>query len=310
MNSSSLAVETPVKVFIREKLQTPFKIETEKRFAPSESCRDLLKQIARIHRYQFHDEFDFKDLTRIEINQDTVKNISNYILSEEPDLSDLVLRIEEIVLSENKFNNFVKNYISEEFLVDSSYSFLVLCILNYKDVYKLELEQAIFELQRLSSSNTLCELCITGDQIGEKNRMSQIHNLSIYGNILTTDIKLDDLSSDDSFTDKHFSPHSSSVSTDEFGHSIEPTKCLNFNPFDSSSEISCPNSKHSSQIHPLNSTELNNPFSETSSDSAIESNNNCFVRKGLVCEHCGKSFYNSHNRKLHYIRENLLIIGF
>ena len=128
MNCSSLSIETPEKVFIREKEKTPLKlnIDPEKRFSPSETMRSCLKQMERIHKFEFHEEFEFRDLTELNMSQKCVGEISRFIAVEEPNATDLVLRIEELAVQNGKFDNFLKQYVAEEFQVDPSYSFLIL----------------------------------------------------------------------------------------------------------------------------------------------------------------------------------------
>lgn len=313
MNSSSLAVETPVKVLIREKSQTPLKINREKRFSPCENLRQLLVQINRVHQFQFHCEFEFYELDKLDINQSDVREITNYLNQEQPDLPDMIIRIEELAVNLDKFDNFQKCYLSEEFDVDPTYSCFIMTIMNYKKSFDLKIEQAMFELLKLSSSDTLCQECVMGNLVSDKVKMSQVNNLKIYGNILTAEVDELDLS-DDSLNDGPYIKSAQSTSdctsdsskAQSFPHNSAQVGCEKFNPFESSSEISSIDSFSVSHINPLNSTELFNPFSDTSSEGDEDLNKN-FVTKQLVCEHCEKSFSNSHNRKLHYIRENFLL---
>ena len=199
MNCSSLSIETPEKVFIREKEKTPLKlnIDPEKRFSPSETMRSCLKQMERIHKFEFHEEFEFRDLTELNITQKVVGEISRFIAVEEPDATDLVLRIEELAVQNGKFDNFLKLYVAEEFQVDPSYSFLILCVLNYMDRYNVELNMAASELLTLSSRDSICDLCIDGeiDNV-DKLRFSQIHNLGICANVVGANLgtNMEDLS--------------------------------------------------------------------------------------------------------------------
>ena len=313
MNSSSLAVETPVKVLIREKSQTPLKINREKRFSPCENLKQLLVQINRVHQYQFHCEFEFYELDKLDINQSDVREITNYLNHEKPDLPDMIIRIEDLAVNLDKFDSFQKCFVSEEFDVDPTYSCFIITILNYKKSFDLKIEQAVFELLKLSSGDTLCQECIMGNLVSDKVKMSQVNNLKIYGNILTAEVDELDLS-DDSLNDRPYmsSTQATSDSTSDsskaqlFPHNLAQVGCEKFNPFESSSEISSIVSISVSHNNPLNSTELFNPFSDTSSESDKDLNKNV-VTKLLVCEHCEKSFSNSHNRKLHYIRENFLL---
>ena len=105
-------------------------VDADKRFSPSKCIQLLLNQIDRVHKYQFHKDFSFVDLTEINITQKRVSEIRQMIIDEEPDLSDLVLKIVELAVSDGKFNSFVKHYLAEEFEVDPSFSFLILCVLT------------------------------------------------------------------------------------------------------------------------------------------------------------------------------------
>ena len=325
MNCSSLEIDTPEKLYIREKKATPLKTEINplKRFSPSNPMKLLLNRIERVHRYMFHSEYNFVDLTKMKLTQKLVQEINKLIISEEPDNSDLVLKIEEMAVKEGKFNYFIKNYIGEEFQVDPSFSILILSVLNYMNTVDAELEESMFELLKLSSGDTLCELCIGCDSVkADKVKLSQMHNLRIYGHILhRDDSEKGDLSScsEDSGDDKpfkvgkKFTQHPSSESSesdcqDHSGntraalHTIEGQDVLpnvvHFNPFDSSvSETS----RNSDKPRQMNSTQVYNPFSE--SDPELPPGKSVNNRTTFKCDFCSKCFSNSYNRKLHLIRE-------
>ena len=306
MNCSSLAVETPQKLYIREKSQTPvkLKLDPDKRFSPSKPLQTLLESINRVHQYQFHLEFKILELTDIKISQKTVGEIKQVIVDESPDVSDLVLKVEEIAIAEGKFSSFLRNYISEEFEVDQGYSFLIICVLNYMDSFCLSVSESFFELLKLSNTDTLCQSCILGIDVCEKVKMAQIHNLGIYRTLLTNfDSGIDDIinHSDDSTNDMPYgeedretSQTSSLTEPSVFDFQVETETRKIFNPFDSSSsENSLPN-----QI--LNSTEFSNPFSdsETNIINPSDKYESCDKYK---CEFCDKHFSNSYNRKLHLV---------
>ena len=297
MNCSALSIETPVKASIREKIATPVK-QIDKRFTPSKTFQTLLGRIDRVHKYQFHTDFQFDALTEIEITQDMVTQIKLIINSEEPDSSDLVLKIEEISIREGKFSTFIKMYIAEEFQVDPSYSFLILCVLNYMKSYEMKFEMAMFELGMLSDRETLCQLCIDGGNEADKVKMANMHNFNIYRN-LGADKNSDLSSGDDSCSDKTYvvkeGSDYSSRDHDIFEFREEPEINKQFNPYESSG------SEHSSaDTGPqMNSTEVFNPFEE-----AIKTPEVRKKQKGpSQCEFCERDFSNTHNLKLHHVRK-------
>lgn len=297
MNCSALSIETPVKTSIREKVATPVK-DVDKRFSPSKTFQTLLGRIDRVHKYQFHTSFQFDDLTEIKITQEMVTQIKHIIDSEEPDSSDLVLKIEELSINEGKFSTFLKLYVAEEFQVDPSYSFLILCVLNYMKSFDIDFEIAMFELGSLSSSETLCCLCINGGHEADKVKMANMHNFNIYRNI-GADKNSDISSGDDSFSDKTYNVKEgaeySSSDHGIFDFREEPEINEQFNPFDTS------DSEHdSAETGPqMNSTEVFNPF-----DDAIKTPEVKKRKEGVSqCEFCAKDFSNRHNLKLHHIRK-------
>ena len=307
MNCSSLEIDTPEKLYIREKKATPLKTEINplKRFSPSNTMKLLLKRIERVHKYMFHSEYNLADLTQMKITQKLVQEINKLIIYEEPDNSDLVLKIEEMAVKEGKFNYFIKNSIAEEFQVDPSFSILILSVLNYMNTVDAELEESMFELLKLSSGDTLCELCIGCDGVkADKVKLSQFHNLRIYGHILhCNDSVKGDLSScsEDSGDDKPFevgkqlTQHPSSESSQSDCQDVPPN-VVHFNPFDSSSSET---SRHSEKPRQMNSTQVFNPFSE----SELSPRKSVNARTTFKCDFCSKCFSNSYNRKLHLIRE-------
>ena len=306
MNCSSLAIETPKKIYIRDKGQTPVKFNPDsvKRFSPSKPLQTLLKQISRAHEFIYHLEFKCLDLTEMDVTQQLVREVRKVVIDEDPEVSDLVLKIEELAIEERKFNEFLRTYVSEEFDVDPEFSFLILSVLNYKHIFNVSVSESFVELLKLSSSDTLCQLCITGGNLSDKMKMAEMHNLSIYSGILTNfDSGKDDILglSDDSMNDKPYeeedkvTDQASYESTLVNDFLVEDKIPLKFNPFDfsSSSEGSCMDDKFPHNLN-MNSTELINPFSDSESVS-------CSPRDINKCEHCDKDFSNSYNRKLHLV---------
>ena len=324
MNCSSLAIETPKKVFIRNKEQTPIKLDLDpsKRFSPSKTVKTLLDQVNRVHEFQFHLELQFVDLTQINLTQNLVREISNFIFDENPDLSDLILKFEEVSVSEGHFGDFMKGFISEEFSVDPEYSVLIICVLNYMQSYSLGVSESFAELLNFPSSETMCQLCIAGDNFEDKLKLAQIHNLSIYRTLASrvasgVDTDLEDISnaSDDSINDKPFVLERLTCS-DIYSDQSSVTKdgsMGKFNPYDTSGSENSFFDGLQTNGHIMNSTEMFNPYSETDSEDFNKLMNSTrkemnSTRKGLnssrkefQCELCEKKFSNSYNRKLHNI---------
>ena len=180
MNCSSLAIVTPHKVLIREKKLKPLKLVPNTRFSLSEEHEALLSKVDRVHHFQYHKRFEFKDLPSLGLTQNDVSELRNLVVNTKPDISDLVLTIEEVVIENKKYNGFIKQYIAEEFQIDSHYGFLCFCTLNYSKMYKISISEALYELLDLSSSESLCPLCIEGEDENGKVIMSRRHNLAVF----------------------------------------------------------------------------------------------------------------------------------
>lgn len=152
MNSSSL-IETPKKKFISVKSHShPSLVKTSGRFSPSKSLLKLLTNADRIHSYQFHIEVEFTNLSEMTfLDRKLVNYLSEHFNFESPDVPDLIVKLEMIALEESYFGQFLKEYISEEFSIPSEYSFCVFAVLNYMKLFKLQVEDALCDMFKVSS---------------------------------------------------------------------------------------------------------------------------------------------------------------
>ena len=66
-----------------------------------------------------------------------------------------------IAVSEGYFTPFLKYFIAEEFSVSVEYSFAILALLNYMNSVGASLKDALVELFKLPSHDSVCEVCVT-----------------------------------------------------------------------------------------------------------------------------------------------------
>ena len=153
MNSSLCVVETPKKKFISVKSVSCQNLVLQShRFSPPKSILTLLSNAARIHAFQFHTEVSFSDLREMSfINQKLVSSLHSFFTSESPDIPDVIVKLETMALEESYFGQFLKDYIAEEFCIPSDFSFCVIAILNYMNLYKIPVDEAICDIFRISS---------------------------------------------------------------------------------------------------------------------------------------------------------------
>ena len=77
--------------------------------------------------------------------------LSMYLLSESPDIPDIVVRLEIMALEGGNYGPFLKSYVAEEFSIPSEYSFCIIAILNYMDSFKVTVEDALCDIFQVSS---------------------------------------------------------------------------------------------------------------------------------------------------------------
>ena len=153
MNSSLCVVETPKKKFISVKSGASQNLVLQShRFSPPKSILTLLSNAARIHAFQFHTEVSFSDLREMDfMNRKLASSLNSFFSSESPDIPDVIVKLETIALEESYYGQFLKEYIAEEFSIQPDFSFCVLAILNYMNLYKLSVDEAICDIFRVSS---------------------------------------------------------------------------------------------------------------------------------------------------------------
>ena len=146
MDCSSLSIFTPDKSFIQVKVVTPIKSPNTETFQVVSNC-EFLSKVDRVHDYQFHtDEFKFKHMTDLIIDQKCVIEVGELIRGNEPGELQFFQRIKDQALKESKFDDLWKMYIAEEFQIEPKYSFFVLMLLNYLEENRIMAEEAMSEI--------------------------------------------------------------------------------------------------------------------------------------------------------------------
>ena len=153
MNSSLCVVETPKKKFISVQSGSgQSSVLHSDRFSPPKAILTLLSNAERIHAFQFHTEVTFSDLREMNfMNRKLVSSLNTFFTGESPDIPDVIVKLETIALEESYYGQFLKEYIAEEFSIQPDFSFCVLAILNYMNLYKLSVDEAICDIFRVSS---------------------------------------------------------------------------------------------------------------------------------------------------------------
>ena len=202
IDSSFLSIETPVKVFIRRKEEiTPAKcVNLSKRFSPSLTLRKQLAQIERVHNFQFHDSVQFVPLSEIGISKKLLNALSTFFKNS-VDIPDTVKKHEEVAIDSKYFNSVIRDYIGEEFNCQIEYSFCIVSVLLYIHRYGVSLEEALCELFRFSTSLSLCDQCVTGDDTIDKRKVADIHNFLLLKSLMKEPEVSDVCASEDSRDD-------------------------------------------------------------------------------------------------------------
>ena len=113
-NSSFLSIETPQKRYIKSTELTPVKLhQVPERFSPSYSVRKVLKQVKRIHDFQYHEPVELKNLRDLNMNRKIGEEIAAFMVT--TDVTDIISRLEEIAVESKYYDQCTKEYISEEF---------------------------------------------------------------------------------------------------------------------------------------------------------------------------------------------------
>ena len=329
INSSFLSIETPVKLSIRKQDEvTPVKcVNLNKRFKPTPDIQRQLTQFERIHNFQYHENVRFLPLKELGITNNLVSSLSAFF-KQTIDIPDTVKKYEEAAIDSKYFNVFLRDYISEEFDCQIDYSFSIVSVLHYVHIYDVTLDDALCELFEFSTSQSLCQLCVRGDDPKERKDIADRHNFNLLNSLLVRkdgDISGSDDSLDDPTCDIGLEPSEEDTdSSSEIDANVSEKfpkaddKEFFFNPF-----LSDNNYAHSEyneaefifnpfevidgESNVLNSTIAFNPFGGC--EGGLGGLNDCSPvahlknQKVISCDHCGKTFKNRYNSKLHSIRE-------
>ena len=334
INSSFLSIETPVKASLRRKEEvTPVKsVNLSKRFKPSLTIKRQLTQLLRIHNFQFHVDIKFVPLKELGISVKLRNGLSEFF-KQSVDIPDTVRKHEEFAMDSKYFDSFIRDYIAEEFMCQTEYSFSIISVLHYIHLFGVSLDDALCELFEFSTSHSLCQMCVTGDDQEERKELANRHNFLLLKSLLKEkEVKKNDVfdicASDDSLNDPacdleklestseevtSCSSNKDTVDQDKSRMDNEEDFCFNpfvtgnkhsssedvfsFNPFTVASDVN----------EVLNSTIAFNPFTESDTFKGIEDIKDCSPvghvkeRKIIVCDHCGKGFLNRYNMKQHLI---------
>ena len=84
MDCSSLSIFTPDKSFVQVKVVTPIKTRNTETLQVVSNC-EVLSKVDRVHEYQFHtDQFKFKHMTDLVIDQNCVMEVGELIRGSKP----------------------------------------------------------------------------------------------------------------------------------------------------------------------------------------------------------------------------------
>ena len=95
MDCSSLSIFTPDKSFVQVKVLTPIKTPNTETLQVVSNC-EVLSKVDRVHEYQFHtNEFKFKHMTDLVIDQKCVIEVGELIRVNKPGELQLFQRIKD-----------------------------------------------------------------------------------------------------------------------------------------------------------------------------------------------------------------------
>ena len=315
-NCSFLSIETPVKVYIRNKNEvSPVKVSKNlERWCPTPKMKKMLAQLLRAHDFQFHTSISFKPLEDLNISRKTAKQLTDFFQSE-IDVPDVVKRLEEIAYKSNYYDMFMRDYITEEFECQTEYSFCVITVLHYIQYFKISIEEACEEVFFFSSSKSLCELCVPEEN--KNKNLAQKHNYELLTAMINSRVMVsDDLDiTDDSSEDRTYQVKESGESTmsssrrscDQQSEDVKTSGSdeeFFFNPFIVGSKSAVNEQLNLMDVNKeyMNSTAIEE--SHPALQNGIEDISDIQVHvkcRGSSCKYCGKEFNNSNNMKQHLI---------
>ena len=317
-NCSNLCVETPQKQYLRECNKTPVKLsQIEERFKPSYSVKNVLRQVARVHDFQFHEPIEFHNLEDLVMTRVSAEVVYDYL--EDTDISDIVKKFEEVAIDQKFYDDDICEYISEEFNSVPELSFAIIAVFSYMKFFDISVNLALEELFSLSIFQSVCEKCVTGPSNHEdKLKAVEFYNFSKVRSVMFTTAESGD---DDSIKDANFvincEDYSSSVESKSDSEEVKNCTVV-FNPFlckspsksnvyefDDTPKVFNPymasdDSNHGSEHF---KPEMNSTLNlGKDSDSHKRSSSVKDKKSSVRCNFCSREFSNRYNMKLHLIR--------
>ena len=263
----------------------------------------------RVHSFMKHEEVEFLDLRSFNISEKSADELSRN-LQTHFDIPDTIQRMEEIALTRKYFTPFLSQYVAEEYSIQEEYSFTAIALLHYINRKGVTVDEAVTELLKLSTCQSICVLCCSaGLNEEEREKIVKLHNydvlktLNYFESYSDEDISnSDDSTNDPPYLEKE-DTESSSEETDEPMGGDASSQIQGFNPFDSSEDEE---SRTGTRKHDLNSTAFFNPFDDDDSESEQSKST---PKSVIMCEHCKSEFSNRNNMKQHLIRRVILFIS-
>ena len=272
---------------------TPEKGGVEESIAAKEDSPEEIS--ISVHRFLYHEDIYYSSLEGISLNQDSTVEIESLFSEYKPMVPEIILKKEEIARANDGFSDHTRDYLTEEFHIESEFAFLTICILCYSHKTNLSVAESAKALLVLNTKNINCSDC----------------DINLDSDESLTDI----LSGDDSVNDKDYVNDESEESTSEDFSSSD---------FDSG-VLKKGNDVYDFQVQEDQSFKVFNPFcrAEKSVDGSViinstfKSSNKTAkglfseeispikkvkpIVKSSTCTHCGKTFSKTNNLNRHLI---------
>jgi hypothetical protein len=274
---------------------TPEKGGVEESIAAQEDSQE--ENSISVHRFLHHEDIYFSSLEGISLNQDSIVEIESLFSENKHMVPEIILKKEEITRANDGFSDHTRDYLTEEFNIESEFAFLTICILCYSHKTNISVTESAKALLVLNTQNINCKDC----------------EFNLDSDESLTDI----LSGDDSVNDKDYVNDESEESEDSTSE--------DFSNSDFEGVTKKGNDVYDFQVQEDQSFKVFNPFcrAEKSVDGSViinstfKSSNKTAkglfseeispikkvtpIVKSSTCTHCGKTFSKSNNLKRHLI---------
>jgi len=247
-----------------------------------------------VHDFLYHEDIYFSDLEGIGMNQDSTVKIESFFSDYKQKVPEIILKKEELARANCGFSDHIRDYLTEEFNIDSEFAFLttlILCFSHKKNISVTESAEVL-----LNSQNTSCKNC--DDNLDSDDSLADISSVddSVHDKDYVND-EAEDPSSEDSSSSFDFNAGELKKRTDVYNFQDQEDQSFRvYNPF-------CYDGKSVDGSVLVNSTfKSSNKMAKGLFSDEISPIKKVNPKvKSSTCAHCGKTFSKKNNLNRHLI---------